>query len=82
MDSEEWRHYIGHIIGSILRYALIGALILGSIGAALQLAFWLMGQMPEADTFFFLRTTANWAWIGGLFGAILGLVYGLLSSRK
>jgi hypothetical protein len=82
MAWAEWRRFIGHIIWSILRYALIGALILGAVGAALQLVFWLLGQMPEVDLPFFLRTTANWALIGGLFAGILGLIYGLLTSRN
>ena len=81
MDREEWRLYMRHIIGSIIRYALIGALIMGGIGAALQLAFVLLGQMPQADASFFLRTMANWALIGSLFGTILGLIHGLLTSR-
>ena len=81
MDRQALRKYLGQMFKSILRYALYGALILGTVSIAMQLVFIVLGQLPDVTMMSFLRTSANWALIGGLFGVIVGLFYGLLANQ-
>jgi hypothetical protein len=81
MDRQVLRKYLGQMFKSMLRYALYGALILGAISIAMQLGFIVLGQLPEVTMTSFLRASANWALIGGLFGAIVGLPHGLLANQ-
>ena len=81
MDKQALREYLGQMSKSILRYALYGALILGAASIVMQLVFIVLGQLPDVTMTSFLRTSANWALIGGLFGAIVGLLYGLLANQ-
>lgn len=80
MFNDELWHYLRHLLASLLRYALYGALLLAIAAVLLQGLFILLGQTAQPALSAFWRTTGSWALVGSLFGALMGLIYGLLTA--
>lgn len=80
MPSQDWMQFVIRAAKTVLRYMVIGGLLVGGIGLLIALATAAFAGSGTPEATFVAGVTWNYAKLGIAGGGIIGLLYGLLAQ--
>ena len=81
MDDNLLARFVLGIVRNVLKYALRGAVIIGLIGLTVALVTGLLDDSMGFAASRLLDIVVNYAILGALGGAVVGMIYGLVTQK-
>ncbi|MFN2135324.1 MAG: hypothetical protein ACK2UK_05180 [Candidatus Promineifilaceae bacterium] len=80
MRDKDWVRFLWRALLTVLRYMLIGAVLLGAVGALIAAAAAMFADGGPLTLEFVWSIARQYALIGLFGGGLVGLLYGLLGQ--